>query len=55
MSVVPDELVNIYENQKRPAEIDQLSQENRSLKEVNKALQTELSKCKETVTEFNSK
>ena len=36
-------------------EIDQLIQENRSLKETNKALQAELAKCIETLTELNSK
>ena len=43
-SVVLNELVNIYENRKRSVEIDQLIQENRSLKETNKAPQAELAK-----------
>ena len=36
-SVVMNEVVNIYKNRKRPAEIDQLTKENISLKEANKA------------------
>ena len=55
MSVVLNGLVNIYESRKRPVKIDQLIQENRSLKETNKALQAELDKCIETSTELNSK
>ena len=36
-SVVMNEVVNIYKNRKRPAEIDQLTKQNISLKEANKA------------------
>ena len=53
-SVVLNELVNIYESRKRPLEIDQLIQENRSFKETNKTLQAELDKCIETLTKLNS-
>ena len=37
-SIILNELVNTYENQKSPAEVEQLNQENESLKEANKAL-----------------
>ena len=48
-SVVLNELVNIYENQKRPAATENLAKENRLLKEESKALQAELTKCKDTL------
>ena len=54
-SVVLNELVNIYENQKSPTTTENLTKENRLLKEENKALQTELTKCKDTLTELNTK
>ncbi|CAB4040191.1 Hypothetical predicted protein, partial [Paramuricea clavata] len=53
--VVLNELVNIYENQKSPTATENLTKENRLLKEENKALQTELTKCKDTLTELNTK
>ena len=54
-SVVLNELVNINENQKSPTATENLTKENRLLKEENKALQTELTKCKDTLTELNTK
>ncbi|CAB4014833.1 Hypothetical predicted protein, partial [Paramuricea clavata] len=54
-SVVLNELVNIYENQKSPTATENLTKENRLLKEENKALQTELTKYKDTLTELNTK